>query len=44
MKVRKRDTSQKRDSILKAAIQAFQEEGFDNASLHVLSQDRLPFP
>ncbi len=38
MKVRKRDTSQKRDSILKAAIQAFQEEGFDNASMDKIAE------
>ena len=34
----KRDTSQKRESILAAAVQVFVEEGFDNASMDRISE------
>ena len=33
-----RDTSRKRDSILDAALQAFQDEGFDNASMDRIAE------
>jgi TetR/AcrR family transcriptional regulator, regulator of autoinduction and epiphytic fitness len=34
----KRDTTQKRDSILEAAVQVFIEEGFDNASMDRIAE------
>jgi TetR/AcrR family transcriptional regulator of autoinduction and epiphytic fitness len=35
---RKRDTSKKRNSIVDAAIQAFQEEGYDNTSMDRIAE------
>ena len=38
MATRKRDTRKKRDSILDAAIKAFQELGYDNASMDYIAE------
>lgn len=38
MAIRKRDTSKKRNIILDAAIQAFEEKGFENASMDYVAE------